>query len=145
MSLSLLFFSIVLFRTTAPVLSQGCSLPDESSINTALMQLLTSVGGEGGVFTTTLINHTFTCLAVARRDQYRSVSVAVSYSNSARTGEFTAQFPLQCVSNTFSVTSEFDQSPPANAFSIATRRDCRTCTTLAPPDTDTTADCVCES
>ena len=93
-----LFLSL-LFGLSIPVTSQDCSLPDNSTINTNLQSLLTSVGGEGPATTTTLLDHHFTCLALASsRDQYRQVSVAVRYTKNTASEQFTAQFTLGCTS-----------------------------------------------
>ena len=142
-----LFLSL-LFSLSIPATSQDCFLPENSMINTNLQSLLTSVGGEGSATTTTLLDHHFTCLAVASsRDQYRQVSVAVRYTKNTASGQFTAQFTLRCTSGNFGTVGELDQTPPANVFNISTRRDCFICTTVnsEPGFTiDTAADCACE-
>ena len=140
--------AIIVLRLSVPARSQDCSLPDGSVINTNLLSLLISVGGEGPATTTTLLDHHFTCLAVgSSRDQYRQVSVAVRYTKSTASGQFTAQFPLTCTSGNFGTIGELDQSPPANVFNISTRRDCSICTTVGshPSFTiDAVADCACK-
>ena len=129
--------------------SQACALPDATAINNGLMSLLVSVGVKGGTLSTTILDHHFTCLAVSSsRDQYRQVSVAVRYTKSTESGQFTTQFPLSCTSGTTMETiGMLDQSPPANVFNISTRKDCFICTqiTMQPGFTiDTTADCARE-
>ena len=140
--------AFLLFSFCSPAASQECSLPDGGVINTNLLSLLIAVGGEGTATTTTLLDHHFTCLAVgSSRDQYRQVSVAVRYTKSTASGQFTAQFTLRCTSGSLVTVGELDQSPPANVFNISTRRDCFICTTVnsQPGFTiDTTADCACE-
>ena len=139
-------FALVLLRILTPAASQECSLPDGDAINTRLRSLLTGIGGEGSALATTLLDHHFTCLAVgSSRDQYREVSVAVRYTKSTASGQFTAQFPLRCTSGNFGTVGELDQSPPANVFDISTRRDCFICTTVSshPSFTiDSAADCA---
>ena len=139
-------FALVLLRILTPAISQDCSLPDSSVINTNLQSLLIAVGGEGFTTVTTLLEHHFTCLAVgSTRDQYRQVSVAVRYTKNTGNGQFTAQFPLRCTSGNFGTVGELDQSPPANVFDISTRRDCFICTTVIsqPGFTiDSAADCA---
>ena len=142
-----LFLSL-LFGLSIPATSQDCSLPDNSMINTNLQSLLIAVGGEGGMTTTALLDHHFTCLAVgSSRDQYRQVSVAVRYTKNTASEQFTAQFPLRCTSGIMNTVGELDQSPPANVFNISSRRDCFVCTTVnsQPGFTiDTAADCACK-
>ena len=143
-----LFLSLLSSLST-PATSQDCSLPDDAMINTNLRSLIISHGGEGGTLVTTLLDHHFTCLAVgSSRDQYRQVSVAVRYTKSTESGNFTAQFPLRCTtSGNFVTVGDLNQSPPANVFDISTRRDCFMCTVIAmqPGFTiDTTADCARE-
>ena len=131
-----------------PATSQDCSLPDGGAINTRLRSLLLSIGGEGSTLSTTILDYHFTCLAVgSSRDQYRQVSVAVRYTKSTESGNFTAQFTLRCTSGNFDTVGELNQSPPANVFNISTRRDCFICTTdnSEPGFTiDTAADCACK-
>ena len=138
-------FALVLLK---PATTQDCSLPDGDAINTNLLSLLTSVGGEGSATNTTLLDHHFTCLAVgSSRDQYRQVSVAVRYTKSTASGQLTAQFTLRCTSGNFGTVGELDQSPPANVLNISTRRDCFICTTLNSQSgftIDTAADCACK-
>ena len=147
-SIVLIVFAVVLLRILPPAASQDCSLPDGGAVNTNLLSLLTSVGGEGGTgLSTTLLDHHFTCLAVgSSRDQYREVSVAVRYAKNTASGQFTAQFPLRCTSGNWGSKGQLNQSPPANVFNI-TRRDCFICTTdnSNPQFTiDTVADCACK-
>ena len=141
-------FALMLLRILPPATSQDCSLPDGNAINTNLRSLLISQAGEGGTLVTTLLDHHFTCLAVgSSRDQYRQVSVAVRYTKSTASGQFTAQFPLRCASGNWASVGELDQSPPANAFDIGTRRLCFTCTTVGSHTSftiDAVADCACE-
>ena len=141
-------FALVSLRILTLASSQDCSLPDGGAINTRLRSLLISIGGEGATLSTTLLDHHFTCLAVgSSRDQYRQVSVAVRYTKSTASGQFTAQFPLRCTSGNFDTVGELDQSPPTNVLDISTRRDCFTCTTVGshPSFTvDVTADCACK-
>ena len=136
---------VVLFVHSLPALSQECSLPDASTIRTHLRDLLISDGGEGNSVIITLLEHHFTCLAVASRDRYRALSVIVRYTKSSGSGELVAQYIMVCGSGNVYSSRELDQFPPTNAFSIETRRDCRECTTLTiAPNTDTTADCLCK-
>ena len=139
-------FALVLLRLSTPAILQDCSLPDGNAINSNLGSLLISVSAEGSVLVTTLLDHHFTCLAVgSSRDQYRQVSVAVRYTKSTASGQFTAQFPLSCISGNLVSVGILDQSPPANVFDISTRRDCFICTTISshPGFTiDATADCA---
>ena len=142
--------ALLLLRFSVPA-AADCSLPDEAAINTNLRSLLASVGGEGNVTTTTLLDHHFTCLAVgSSRDQYREVSVAVRYTKNTASGHFFAQFPLRCTSTSagnFGTIGELDQSPPVNVFNTSTRRDCFICTTFSSHPffkIDTNADCVCK-
>ena len=141
-------FGLVLLRLSIQATSQDCSLPDGDAINNDLRSLLISIGGAGTTLSTTLLDHHFTCLAVgSSRDQYRQVSVAVRYTKSTASGQFTAQFTLRCASGNFDTVGELDQSPPANVFDISTRRDCFICTTISihPAFTiDAVADCVCK-
>ena len=140
--------TFLLFSICSPAASQECSLPDGGVINTNLLSLLIAVGGEGTATTTTLLDHHFTCLAVgSSRDQYRQVSVAVRYTKSTASEQFTAQFTLRCTSGSLATIGELDQSPPANVFNISTRRDCFVCTTVNIQTgftIDTTSDCACE-
>ena len=139
-------FALVLLRILTPAISQDCSLPDSSVINTSLQSLLISVGGEGSATVTTLLDHHFTCLAVgSSRDQYRQVSVAVRYTKNTASGQFTAQFTLRCTSGNFGTVGELNQSPPTNVFDISIRRDCFICTTQnthSSFDIDAVADCA---
>ena len=141
-------FGLVLLRLSIQATSQDCSLPDGGAINNDLRSLLISIGGAGTTLSTTLLDHHFTCLAVgSSRDQYRQVSVAIRYTKSTASGQFTAQFTLRCASGNFDTVGELDQSPPANVFDISTRRDCFICTTISshPAFTiDAVADCVCK-
>ena len=131
-----------------PATSQDCSLPDGGAINTRLRSLLLSIGGEGSTLSTTILDYHFTCLAVgSSRDQYRQVSVAVRYTKNTGSGQFTAQFPLECTAGNWFGKGELDQSPSANVFNISTRRDCFTCTTVdvhAVLTIDAIADCACK-
>ena len=140
-------FAVVLLRLSTPATSQDCSLIDGNAINTHLRSLFIHVGGEGATFSTTLLDHHFTCLAVgSSRDQYREVSVAVKYTKSTTSGLFTAQFPLRCTSGNLASVDELDQSPPSNVFDVKTRRDCFICTvnsSQAGFTIDATADCAC--
>ena len=143
-------FALFALFLLKPATSQDCSLPNGGAIDTNLLSLLTSVGGEGGTgLSTTLLEHYFTCLAVGgSRDRYRQVSVAVRYTKSTASGNFTAQFTLRCTSGNFATVGELDQSPPANVFNISTRRDCFTCTIVSsnPSVTiDNEADCACKA
>ena len=140
-------FALVLLK---PATSQDCSLPNGGAIDTNLRSLLISIGGEGSTLVTKLLDHHFTCLAVgSSRDQYRQVSVAVRYTKSTASGNFTAQFTLRCTSGNVATVGELDQSPPANVFNISTRRDCSICTTVVSSNPSVTidneADCACKA
>ena len=141
-------FALVLLRLSTRATSQDCSLPDGGVINNNLLSLLISVGGAGSTLSTTLLDHHFACLAVgSSRDRYTQVSVVVKYTENSTSGQFTAQFPLRCISGNLASVGELDQSPPANVFNISTRRDCFVCSTISshPSFTiDAVADCVCK-
>ena len=68
--------------------SQQCPLPSQSEISTNLRMYLISAGGES------------CCQAVAARDMYRSLSVAVQYTTTdsgVTSAVQYAQFQLECV------------------------------------------------
>ena len=80
--------------------SQQCPQPSQSEISTNLRTYLISTGGESSTITINLQNYHFTCQAVAVRDMYRSLSVAVQYTTTD-SGVTNAvqydQFQLECV------------------------------------------------
>ena len=148
-SFSLFLLVVAIFKHSTPVLSQGCVLPDASTIRDALQTLLRGTAGEGTEVTVTLFGYNYTCLAVASRDRYRYLSVSVHYNKTTEAGDFVSQISLECSGNVFTVPStpsaSFNQFPPPNVTNIETRRDCRVCTAQTDiPNTDTIADCVGE-
>ena len=136
--------------------SQQCTLPSQSEISTTLRTYLISTGGESSTITVNLQNYQFTCQAVAARDMYRSLSVAVQYITtdsgvtSAVQYEY-AQFQLECVTgspNHYQLPSSapFEANVSPSLLTIPTRRDCQFCTglTSGPAGLDTTANCFGE-
>ena len=152
-STAFLLLAIVLFLTTGSE-SQQCPLPSQSEISTSLRTYLISTGGESSTVTVNLQNYHFTCQAVAARDMYRSLSVAVQYTttdSSVTSAVQYDQFQLECVIGSpnhyqlpSSVPFEDDVSP--SLLTIPTRRDCQFCTGLStgPAGLDTTANCFGE-
>ena len=129
-NLSIIFIVVILSVFSSPARSQECSLPDVSTIRTDLRNLLISEGGDGARVIVNLLEHHFTCLAVASRDRYRALSVVVRYTKNSASDEFVAQFIMECRSDNTGTyrSSDLNLSPPSNVFSIETRRDCRVCT-----------------
>ena len=152
-SKAFLLLAIVLFLTTGSE-SQQCPLPGQSEISTTLRTYLVSTGGENPTITVNLQNYNFTCQAVAARDMYRSLSVAVQYTTTD-SGVTSAvqydQFQLECVTGSpnhyqLPSSSPFEADVSPSLLTMTTRRDCEFCTGLSSgsPDLDTTANCFRE-
>ena len=129
----------------AAVSQANCPLPDASTIGTLLEMAVVSEGGEASV-TVILINSHFTCLAVGdRAGLFRSISVAVNYTQNQESIERLAQLQLECSSGGTLSVGTLEKNVDETVFSLATRRDCRLCTHTRPgPMKDTDANCACE-
>ena len=151
---SLLLFVSALFLVIHRTTSQQCPLPSQSEISTTLRTYLISTGGEGSTVIVNLQNYHFTCQAVAARDMYRSLSVAVQYTTTD-SGVTSAvqydQFQLECVTgspNHYQLPSSapFEANVSPSLLTTPTRRDCQFCTGLSsgPAGLDTTTNCFGE-
>ena len=148
----LLLVTVLLFG--AGTKSQQCPLPSQSEISTNLRSYLVSTGGESPTITVNLQNYHFTCQAVAARDMYRSLSVAVQYTTTdsgVTSAVQYAQFQLECVTgspNHYQLPSSapFESNVSPSLLTTPTRRDCQFCTGLStgPAGLDTTANCFGE-
>ena len=150
----MLWLLLTVLLLMAETTTQQCPLPSQSEISNNLTSVLNSIGGQSSTITVNLQNYHFTCQAVAARDMYRSLSVAVQYTTTD-SGVTSAvqynQFQLDCVTgspNHYQLPSstpfEADVSP--SLLTTPTRRDCQFCIGLSSgsPDLDTTANCFGE-
>ena len=138
--------------------AQQCPPPTQSQISSNLRTVLISSGGESYSITVDLQDYHFTCLAIAARDMYRSLSVAVQYTTT-ESGVTSAirysQFQLECTTGSPPGAPNFYQLPSSTPFEgsvsstlliTPTRRDCEFCTgaSSGPAGLDTTANCFGE-
>ena len=148
----LLLFSLAAVLGTA-FLQTGCPLPTNATINSSLETIINnSRGGEAAGSVISITNFHYTCQALGDRvGLFRSLSIAVKYTVTGQNITLTrvAQIQLGCNNGTGMFTDlsgTLEQSVNESlVFSLATRRDCRSCTdndTIS--NVDAVANCACE-
>ena len=148
----MLWLLLTVLLLVAETTSQQCPLPSQSEISTTLRNYLIFLAGEGSTVTVNLQNYQFTCQAVAARDMYRSISVAVQYTTTdsgVTSAVQYAQFQLECVAGQYQLpsSSPFEADVSPSLLTTPTRRDCQFCTGLSSAPVaglDTTANCFGE-
>lgn len=134
--------------------SQCFQLPTEQQIETLIITIIISSGGEGSLEVVNLLEHHYTCIAPGeRKDEIRELSIAVIFNVTTAFGiSYTRrqQIQLECQHyNTYSPftgTELLEESPPEVAFNLTTRKDCYLCVVTGPPSViiDTNANCAGE-
>ena len=120
--------------------AQECdTLPSDSTLESNLLSLLTSVGGDPSI-EPNLLTVTYTCMAQGMTmGSYRKVSVIVTYNNVANSPQ-SRQFDLECVLSGGNIgwlgTPGSVDSVPPSFQSLETRTDCSQCRVSANNDHD---------
>ena len=128
--------------------AQECdTLPSDSILESNLLSLLVSEGGEDPSIDPNLLTVMYTCMAQGMTmGSYREVSVIVTYNNVANSAQ-SRQFDLQCVlsgGNTGwqGIGGSLD-SAPSGFETLETRTNCSQCSIVANNDHDCVGKGLC--
>ena len=127
--------------------SQCSTLPDAAFIQTRILSIVSSGGGEGSDPVATLIQHHFTCIAVgSTQGTIRSLSIAVRYnvtSSNQPEVQRIRQLLLTCSGTNFVLQSPSNEvNQPESLFDLATRRDCLVCAISGSETIDPATNCA---